>query len=81
MTGSEKGVQSMSEAKSLSYDKATLINAISKVMTCEVCPYPCTSKENSSMRNCQYNWYKILSNVSTEPWVHEVQDKLFQMFK
>jgi len=45
------------------YDKSLIAIAISKTMTCDLCPYPCKIKENSSPYNCEIHWKKILDLI------------------
>ena len=60
-------------------DMAKIINAITAVMLCESCPYPCEAGVNSSRANCNRQWFSILSNMNMEP-LDIVSDNLFCMF-
>lgn len=45
------------------YDINLIAIAISKTMKCDVCPYPCKVKENSSLYNCESHWQRILKLI------------------
>ena len=54
---------------------ANVIKAITKVMPCSECPYPCMAKEHSSQANCDRHWYEILQAAmctTTSNWSYIV---------
>ena len=58
---------------------AKIINAISRSMTCDICPYPCGAKQKSSIANCNSHWIEILSNMEIKDR-EEVRDEVFKLF-
>lgn len=62
-----------------SISMAKIINAISRSMTCDICPYPCKAKGKSSMANCNSHWIEILSNMEIKDR-EEVRDQVFKLF-
>lgn len=46
--------------------EAKILNAISKTMTCDKCPYPCEAKEQSSRANCVMHWSNVLSKIEPD---------------
>lgn len=58
---------------------AKIINAISRSMTCDICPYPCEAKEKSSLSNCNSHWCDILCNMEIKDR-KEVHDECFRLF-
>ena len=70
----------METANPAPFSQAKIIYAISKMMTCDICPYPCTLGRMGSLRECNYHWHQILENVSREPWVHGVSEQVFELF-
>ena len=60
------------------HDVAKVIMAITSVMECRICPYPCEQKQDSSLYNCNHHWYEILMSVDIpKNWV-TVSDKIFR---
>lgn len=58
---------------------ARIISAITAVMPCEKCPYPCEKKGQSSQYNCNRHWFEVLSECSIpEKWI-TVSDDLFKL--
>ncbi len=70
----------METAMPAPFDQSKIIYAISKTMTCDICPYPCTLGRIGSLRTCHYHWHQILENIGREPWVNGLDDKLFKLF-
>ena len=59
-------------------DVAKVIMAITSVMECSKCPYPCDRKQGSSLYNCNNHWYDILKSVDLpEHWI-TVSDKIIK---
>lgn len=56
-----------------------VLRAITSVMPCEKCPYPCQARENSSQANCDRRWYEILSSLpqtSRDVWLNEMTRRM-----
>ena len=59
------------------YKLSKIIHAITSVMPCDHCPYPCKANVNSSLANCDGHWYEMLTAVAKEPRaivIHEIMD-------
>lgn len=54
---------------------ANILKAITHVMPCDKCPYPCKAKRNSSQANCDRHWFEMLSKVT---WgdIHDIHEEL-----
>lgn len=61
-----------------SISMAKVINAICRSVSCDICPYPCKAKVNSSMANCITHWFDILSNIEIKDR-EEVCDEAFKL--
>ena len=56
--------------------EARILDAISKTMTCDKCPYPCKAKKHSSRANCVMRWSEILSEIKPDCDWKEVRFKV-----
>lgn len=46
------------------YDTGLIAISVSKTMSCDLCPYPCKEKENSSYFKCEMHWKRILDLIA-----------------
>lgn len=42
------------------YDLNKVVKAVTHVMPCDSCPYPCKAKLHSSQANCDMRWTEII---------------------
>lgn len=66
--------------RDMKYNKAKIISAITSVISCEECPYPCYQKGHASTYTCQRHWYEMLSDSTDHRYWHDIRDELFEMF-
>ena len=62
------------------YRMAKIIRAITGIMPCACCPYPCKAKENSSRSNCVRQWYKILHFFENDGDQQAVLDEVYRLY-
>ncbi len=48
------------------YNIQKVIEAITKVMSCDLCPYPCSKPHLANQYSCDKKWEDVLRNIASQ---------------
>ena len=48
------------------YNMQKVLEAITKVMPCDLCPYPCSKPHAANQYSCDKKWEDILKNMTNQ---------------